>query len=187
KLSEIAAKRQAPLIEGAKKEGLSLAPTNRLFQMFQRLGAFRNIKLIKGIPYKTTVDPVTGKVTHTEVKGQIGIRDGLKELIAKIHPTKATIEDAPHELLHGFRDDMLKHGSDAEKKMITKGDRIVEKSPEYLEWKAAREKEGKASSVEEYYTIHGAEDVIRRVLRTDGEGKFKSFLKDFWSAAKVKY
>lgn len=186
KLSEIALKRQTPLIEGAAKENISLTPTNRLFQMFQKLGALRNIRLVNGRPVKTVTNP-DGSVREVEVKGQIAIRDGLKEVIAQINPNKATIEDAPHELLHGFRDDMKKHGNDFEKKMITKGDRLVEKSPDYLEWKAAREKEGKSPTVDEYLTIHGSEDAIRRVLRTDGEGKFKSFLKDFWSAVKVKY
>ncbi len=177
KLAEISGKRQEPLISGAAKEGLSLKPTNRLFRMFQRLGIIRNIDVQKG-----TVTKADGTI----VKGEMFPREGLETAIAKIGP-EATIDTVPHEIFEGFRQDMLDHGSDAQKKLVTKGDRAVEKSPEYLEWKAAREVEKKNSSVREWYTTHTGEDGIRRVLRTDGDGKFKSFLKDFWANVKVKY
>jgi len=187
KLSEISAKRQDPLIKGAEKEGLTLKPTNRLFKMFQRLGITRNIDVQKKVPVKNIYDK-EGKVVGTvEAKGEMLPREGLETAIALIHPTKATIDTTPHEIFEGFREDLINHGTDAEKKMVTKGDRTVEKSTEYQEWAKARKKEGKNGSVREWYATHTGEDAIRRVLRTDGDGKFKAFLKDFWSAVKVKY
>ncbi len=178
KLAEISGKRQEPLISGAEKQNLSLKPTNRLFKMFQRLGIIRNVDVQKG-----TVTKADGTI----VKGEALPREGLKAAIVKINPKEATIDTVPHELTHVFRDDMLQHGTDSDKKLITKGDRVVEKSEEYKAWKEARDAEKKSSTVDEWYATHTGEDAIRRVLRTDGEGKFKSFLKDFWANVKARY
>ncbi len=186
KLQEISAKRQALIIEGAAKQGLSLKPTNRLFAMFQRLGIVRNVDLQKGTVTTTKIDPITKKEVEVVVKGQAFPREGLKTAIAKIGP-EATIDTAPHEIFEIFREDMLTHGSDSQKKLVTKGDRAVEKSSDYLEWKNARKSEGKNSSVREWYAVHTGEDAIRRVLKTDGDGSFKAFLKDFWANVKARY
>jgi len=163
---------------GLAKQGLPDKPTQEYQDFFKNLGIKQKI---------ITQDvPVYGD-REQQVRGEALPRRGTGEATIKLNPNKAELDTAPHEQIHVKREDLKNLGDEGDKKLVSRGDKIIEESPAYQEWKAARDLEGNSSTVDEFATTLGGEDSVRRVLRTDGKGEFRNWLKDVESNWRIKF
>lgn len=173
------------IIKGLEEKGYSSKPNQSIVAAFKKLAKRRNIKVAD----IEKVFDAEGK----EIAGKSFERTVLTDALAQINPNKASIDTYPHELLHPFLKDLETLGSGGDAKLVSRAYAVLGKSEAFNKWKTALP-EGSAykkldnkAQVNEFLTTITGEDTIRRILRTDNRGAFRSFLKDFWSNIKSRW
>jgi hypothetical protein len=176
-LAELNQQRNEPILRKLESKGLPTRPTTQYADKMKRLGEYRGVKI--------TDTKRVFKQDGTEVSGESLPRRGLEDAESNINPEKAGLDTYFHEIQHPTRQDRINLGSKSDQKFEARSEKITELSDDYAKWKAAREKAGKVSDVDEYITTIGGEDTVRRTLKLDG-GEFKNWLRDVKSNVKMK-
>lgn len=174
------AERVQPIVEGLQKNNLPVQPTTAWNDFWQGFAKKRNVKIDDS---GRVFDNTTGK----EVLGQAFYRDGLKEALVKINPNKADITTLPHEFFHTFYEDLKRMGTPKDKALLKRAQRVIQESPEYVDWAERKSNAGESSTVDEYLTQLTGEDSVRRLLNTDSTGNIRNWFRDFWAYQKSRF
>lgn len=141
---------------------------------------FRGVKMdASGNP----IDVNTGK----PVAGQAILRQAANQ-VGTIKLGKGAGADTPvHELLHHFFNDLLQSGRLGDRRLMEKYYGTIEKTPEYSQWKSARDAQQLSSTPEEYAATNGGYEFLRQHLNVLGETPLKKWFNDFRSHLKTRY
>lgn len=161
--------------EAAERKGYTLTPTQRWHEIFQKLGVTRGVSLDKqGLLFDSN---------GNQISGEAYLRRGINDALVKINSSKAGLDTWPHELFHIFYHDLLSSDRLSDNKLAQTGDTAVRASKEYDIAKA----NDPSLTPHEFLTKRVGADVVRRVLQTEGKGKFANWLSDFWSYIKARW
>ena len=169
---------QEIIAKNLELEGLSGQLTPKWLQFAQRLGMLRNIKVE---PDESITNVDTGK----PVAGQTVARQGLNEVIAKVNPAMAGADTPVHEEFHSFINDMRNSPRGRDQTLVRKYDNLVSNSPDYINWKNARDARGLNSSVEEFQATNAGIEAVNRAIATDSP--WQKWWKDFSAYAKTRF
>lgn len=160
----------------------NVKPTSAWHNLFTKFGGEqRNVKI-------EADGSIINTKTGAPISGVAYLRKGLKTALAKINPAKAGVDTHAHELFHVFVDDLAKHGSAGDKKLVTAYENLVSKSDEFKTVNSIRASQGReAWTPNEFITTEQGMEFLRRNLNLENESGIKTWYKDFWSHVKTKY
>ncbi len=168
-----------PLEQRAKETGTDTALTKEQLQFWepvaQKMGA--KVRVEDG-----SIIGADGKPKFGESTARVAGQEALIRL-----SSNAGADTVPHELTHTFIDDMLKHGSKSDKKLASRVTTELEKTPEFVAWKAERDAKGLDADGNEFLSHTTGREAFRRLMLDKDNSSWSGAWKDFVSGAKVKW